>query len=361
MELKSTSPQKSENKAINRIIAYDSIASKLALLSDEQLSKLLSKAKPLGTSIGGTTSLLNICDRQVFIKKIRLTDIERQNRMSTKNIFELPTYLQYAMSGNIGSTGFGAWRELAAHVMTTSWVLANECSNFPLLYHWRELPRQEHKSLTSGELQDIELSVEFWGGSESVRKRFIACAEASTELVLFLEYFPETLRVWLQRYLSVGEKSTESSLYLIEKQLESVISFMNTKGLLHFDIHCGNIMIDDNELYVTDFGLAMSTDFELSETESSFFKEHHNYDQYYATTYFVRQIVKELFKSEDREALLQEFAVGKNIQALLPEISSFLIERAPIVLRMNEFFKKIKHESKSTSYPLLELERLRTS
>jgi hypothetical protein len=361
MELNSILAQGSVSHAAKRTTNHGSIASELALHSDERLSELLCKATPLGTSIGGTSALIEVCGSPIFVKKIRLTEIERrpENRMATRNLFELPVYLQYGMSGSIGSIGFGAWRELAAHVMTTSWVLSGECQNFPLLYHWRELPRPELKPLTSEEVQSIERSVEFWEGSDSVRKRLTACSEASSELVLFLEFFPENLRVWLQRHLS-DENAQETAYNLIESNLQSAISFMNSRGLLHFDVHCGNIMTDGKQLYITDFGLAMSTKFELSESESNFFKEHHNYDQCYAMTYLVRHMLNELFGTEKHKILLQDFADGRNARALSPHIFSMIAKQAPTALRMNEFFKKIKYESKLTPYPSLVAEHVST-
>ena len=72
---------------------------------------------------------------QVFVKKVPLTELERRSEhvMSTANLFGLPAFYQYPL----GSAGFGAWRELAAHVMTTNWVLAGGYQGFPLLFGWR--------------------------------------------------------------------------------------------------------------------------------------------------------------------------------------------------------------------------------
>ncbi len=56
----------------------------------------------------------------IFVKQIPLTDLEKQpeNFRSTANIFKLPLSYQYG----IGSAGFGAWRELATHIMTTKFL-----------------------------------------------------------------------------------------------------------------------------------------------------------------------------------------------------------------------------------------------
>ncbi len=78
---------------------YGAIATELALLSDQRLTKLLEEATPIGTSIGGTSSLLTISGTNIFVKKVRLTDIERrpENIMSTANLFDLPLYCQYGI------------------------------------------------------------------------------------------------------------------------------------------------------------------------------------------------------------------------------------------------------------------------
>lgn len=86
-------------KIKQRIATYNTIATKLALLSNKQLLELLEQGRTVGTSIGGTTVLLDIDGKHVFIKKIRLTDIERQpdNFMSTANMFGLPLYYHYGI------------------------------------------------------------------------------------------------------------------------------------------------------------------------------------------------------------------------------------------------------------------------
>jgi hypothetical protein len=63
-------------KTTERLMTYNAISTELALLSDRRLSDLLEKAVPLGTSICGVTSRLEIDGMSVFVKKIRLTDLD---------------------------------------------------------------------------------------------------------------------------------------------------------------------------------------------------------------------------------------------------------------------------------------------
>lgn len=123
---------------MQRIKLYGQISTSLACLSNEKLKQILADAKPMHEGIGGKSALISIDDTPVFVKKVPLTDLEQldQNFMSTANLFDLPLGYQYG----VGSAGFGAWRELATHIMTTNWVIAGECANFPIMYHWRILP-----------------------------------------------------------------------------------------------------------------------------------------------------------------------------------------------------------------------------
>src|SRR5262245_16706023 len=103
-----------------RLARYDAVATSLALLSDRRLAALVDGAPLVGSGIGGSAVSLEIDGTPVFAKRVPLTDLERRpdNVMSTANLFQLPTFYQYG----VGSAGFGAWRELAAHQMTTNWV-----------------------------------------------------------------------------------------------------------------------------------------------------------------------------------------------------------------------------------------------
>ncbi len=86
------------------------------------------------------------------MKKVPITDLELQaeNYMSTTNIFNLPMCCQYG----IGSAGFESWRELAAHIMTTNWVITGQCPNFPMMYHWRIVKDTDSKSISDEEQKD---------------------------------------------------------------------------------------------------------------------------------------------------------------------------------------------------------------
>lgn len=76
-----------------RVLRYGDVSTALALLSDHQLGQLVDAAQVIGSGVGGTSALLDIADASVFVKRIPLTDLERDpnNAISTANLFGLPT------------------------------------------------------------------------------------------------------------------------------------------------------------------------------------------------------------------------------------------------------------------------------
>ncbi len=430
----------------SRITTYHTIAPKLESLCNQDLLDLLEKSAAIHSGMGGTSVLLNIDGINIFVKKVPITDVEilPENFMSTKNIFELPPYYQYG----IGSAGFGAWRELSAHIMSTDWVLRKDCPNFPLMYHWRILPDSTLKTLPTsvegysirlmyqyptadslklikqGELgifcegdklyckvhnkekmqiiradstniqcidtgsfdkiiktmqeeqrqqpqekinsmaeaenmavlefaslhgyipEKLERLVEYWGGSSVIRARLEAREKASANLVLFLEYIPETLQQWLDRQFIKG-RITDSAITMVESDLKVITSFINNRGLLHFDADFKNILTDGHCLYLTDFGLAASSIFKLSETEIKFIEAHRNYDQRYIAAMWVNWIGTTIFGKKNIKAKLHEYIAGKG-EELVPLLATAIIIRdAQHWIAMNMFFKNLKNEIRS--------------
>lgn len=185
-----------------RLTAHSDVSTSLALCSDRALRELVDQAVPVGSGIGGKSVLLEVAGTPVFVKQVPLTDLERQpeNTRSTANLFALPAFCQYG----IGGPGFGTWRELAVHTMTTNWVLAGHYEGFPLRYHWRVLP-DSAPSLPE-ELADVERAVAYWGGGSEVRRR-IEALRHSASVTLFLEYIPQTLHEWLSVQVGAGDEA----------------------------------------------------------------------------------------------------------------------------------------------------------
>ena len=79
-----------------RLTAHSAVSTSLALRSDRALRELVDTAVPMGSGIGGKSALLEIAGTPVFVKRVPLTDPERQpgHARSTANLFELPIFCQ---------------------------------------------------------------------------------------------------------------------------------------------------------------------------------------------------------------------------------------------------------------------------
>jgi hypothetical protein len=237
-------------------------------------------------------------------KKIPLTNLEQlpQNFMSTANLFDLPLSYQYG----VGSAGFGGWRELATHIMTTNWVIAGECVNFPILYHFRILPRGLD-DINTNYWGGIEEYCQYWGDSSTIRKRVFDLNKTSAHITLFLEYVPQNLHDWLGCQIAKGGDIAERAVAFVDEHLKATNKHMNTHGLIHFDTHFENILTDGERLYLSDFGLALSSKFDLSTAEKEFLKQHQSYDEACAAVNLLHCIITSFFGKEHWEARLCEY------------------------------------------------------
>ena len=241
---------------------YFSTSSTIAAMADSDILALLDT--PGQSNWWGTKRTLEIGGSNVFVKTVPVTDLEFANAFSTRNQYDLPLYYNYG----VGSAGFGAFRELLTHTLTTNWVLEGSVATFPLLYAFRVLP-------FTGTREPLEADrrngyVKYWGGSESVGRYLDDRLSARHELVLFLEHVPHTLHEWLVQHPSACVKHLDD--------LRNTISFLRSHSTVHFDAHFTNVLTDGDRTYLTDFGLALSRRFDLAADEQRFLAKHDYYD-----------------------------------------------------------------------------------
>ncbi|GHH71707.1 hypothetical protein GCM10018793_07510 [Streptomyces sulfonofaciens] len=340
-----------------RLAGYGTVSTQLSLLSDHRLGEVVAAATPLGSGIGGRSAELDVGGARVFVKRIPLTDTELrpENARSTANIFELPMYYQYG----VGSAGFGAWRELAVHTMTTNWVLGDEYAGFPLMYHWRVLPDSPPEGFTD-EFGGLEGAVAHWEGSPAVRDRLEAIGRSSFSLVLFLEHVPQTLAGWLADHGRTGvpDGGDGSLLRWVEEALTGGAAFMSSRGLVHFDAHFANILTDGRQLYFADFGLALSSRFDLSADESDFLSDHLAYDHCYTASHLLRHHVLDGVRGDtEHEVFLHDWIAGRRPGGVPPEITAFIDRHARSAVVLDSFHRRLLTRSKQTPFPAAEIER----
>ncbi|MEU0947227.1 protein kinase family protein [Streptomyces canus] len=343
-----------------RLAAHGAVSTSLALCSDRRLRELVDAATPIGSGIGGQTVLLEVDGTLVFVKQIRLTDLERRPESvhSTANLCGLPVFCHYGV-GSIGGPGFGAWRELAAHTMTTNWVIAGDYEGFPLMYHWRVL-RDLGQPLPE-ELADVERAVAYWGRGAEVRSRIEGLQQSSASLMLFLEYIPQNLHDWLGVQMGAGEEVAERACAMVDNELKAGIAFMNARGLLHFDAHFENILTDGRRLFFADYGLAISSRFELTQDEADFFNQHRTYDQCYAVTHLVNWLAVALYgyQREEREAFVRTCAQGVYPGKIPAAVAAVLVRYAPVAEVMGDFYRQFQQESRAIPFPLEAIHQVR--
>ncbi len=341
-----------------RLAAYSSVSTSLALCSDRELRDLVDTAAPMGAAIGGTSALLEVDGTPVFVKRLPLTDLERQpeNIRSTANLFELPSFCHPGL-GVPGGPGWGAWRELAVHTMTTNWVLAQDHEGFPLMYHSRVLPHPGQ--VLPEELADVEKVVAYWEGAPQVRHRLEALRDSSASIALFLEYIPQNLHDWLGVQVKADDHTATQACTMVAKELEAGVSFMNARGLLHFDGHFQNILTDGKRLFFTDYGLAISAEFDLSKEEADFFADHQTYDRSYTFTHLVQWLVTALYgyERDERSAFIQACARGEPPTGIPPQVAAILTRHASLAAVMTDYYRKFRYESRQTPYPLQAIRR----
>ncbi|WP_437033114.1 protein kinase family protein [Streptomyces sp. enrichment culture] len=341
-----------------RVSAYATVGARLSLFSDRRLADAVAAAPGLGSGIGGRSAEMEVEGRRVFVKRVPLTDIElrREHLRSTANLFELPLFYQYGA----GSTGFGAWRELAAHLMTTGWVLNNEYPGFPLLYHWRVLPDRPPAAFAD-EFGGIEGAVAHWEGAPAVRRRLEAIGRSSFSLVLFLEYVPQTLADWLResRVAAQMDSGGPSFYPWVEEQLLRGTEFMSAHGLVHFDAHFDNLLTDGKQVYFADFGLASSREFELSAEEADFLADHLVYDRCYAPSHLLRHHLPDGVRGgSEHGAFLRAWVKGSRPDGVPSDIGAIIDRHAQHSIVLDDFHRRFLTQSKRTPFPAVEVRRV---
>ena len=248
----------------NRISKYEILYNKLKYMTTDQLIEIFNNGK-ISDGVG-KNSVTKINNIDVFIKKIPCTTLEYNNLLNTSNLYNLPCYYNYG----VGSVGINCFRELSTHIKTTRWVLDNKIKNFPIMYHYRII--KINNSTKNKEIIDkIDKMKIYWNNNENIKKYLIDREEASYEIMIILEYFPNVLYKWLEEKIE--------NIYLYEKQIYPILNFLYDNNIIHFDTHDANILIsNDNTLILTDFGLVLDLSFDLTYEEIKFFNKNTYYD-----------------------------------------------------------------------------------
>jgi hypothetical protein len=361
-----------QNSIEDRRNKYFQIGSQLTHLDNIQLMDLFDRSESNESSTGwGSSHVIDIGRTKVFVKRLPVTNLEYEHQFSTKNLYALPTFCNYGI-GPIASTGLGIFRELAAYIKTTQWILDGEIANFPLMYHYRIMPFFGQRATV--DLDRYKKIVESWGNNANVGNYALERSIANYELVMFIEYVPHVLETWLHENPNTLERSLN--------EIRTTIDFLRMKGIIHFDAHFRNILTDGDRIYLTDFGLVLDRNFALTEEERAFFDRSIFYD-YGEVLRNLRHLMRWSYDrcSEiDKRRILAKYAIEECSQP--HEIVSILLENIEqlhtdrdiqlddfyvasivkyrsIITLMHDFFAQMwGNHQKDTKLPHAELERL---
>ncbi len=261
---------------VARIRRHVEMQSLLSGLNDADLEQLISGSTTTHHNIFNTSATVTLNDAKITVKRINLANLEltRDNFTSTANIFELPLFLQYGGA----SPGFSAWRELSALTTATNWVLSGLCPHFQMMYYWRVLPKAAGGHDTNM-MSSIIKAIEFWGDAPGLITRYQENYASQAELVIFLEYLPFSLYDWLTLYHDNADIAHRLTFQELDSQLSLITNFLRTHGMLHFDANFKNILTDGQRLFLSNFYLASSKDFDLTASEINFYNRHEGYDE----------------------------------------------------------------------------------
>ena len=323
-----------DQRLAQRRRVHHALASRLAGMSDAALAALLTESDPSRASLFGNASeVIEVDGAKVFVKKIALTELERSaGEGATANLFDLPLFCRYEL-------GFGAWRELSACLRASDWALSGECVLFPLVHHWRVLPRRPTPGNAELEAR-LQRALDYWDRSEAIAARVEALWGATASLVLFLEYVPKMLLVWLaDRSSESTDAAMETAIQRFHDEWRRAAAFMNERGMLHFDLHRANLLTDGAQIYVADYGLALCADFDLAPAEREFFEAHRLYDRGYVDWAF-------------RDWL----RLAEPPLVMTPAIEARLESVAPVADVFARFINSLNTVSKETPFPTAEME-----
>jgi hypothetical protein len=298
-----------QNSLTDRKKRYFQLSSQIAKLDNTQLLALFNDQEPrMGWGINHT---IQMGESAVFVKRVPITDVEYHNLLSTKNLYDLPTYYNYG----IGSAGFNVFRELMAHLKTTHWVLDGAIDTFPLMYHYRVIPFSGWR--VHVDMAQHQKYVEYWGDNANIGNYVLGRTKANYELVLFLEYVPYVLATWLQNHHGQCQQPLAD--------LFRTVDFLREQGVVHFDAHFNNVLTDGDRAYLTDFGLVLDRSFSLTKKEEDFFTEHvfYDYGVIMSSLGAVASSLYDLCPEPDRLKIKEKYGITEDLKP--HEIRSMLL------------------------------------
>ena len=123
------------------------------------------------------------------------------------------------------------------------------------------------------------------------------------------------------------------------------------------DAHFWNVLADDETIYLSDFGLALSERFDLSTNETHFFEDHKKYDRCHFSANLFHGILTSYLGNTNWDQTLNNYLNNKLNVDMPNEVKILLSKHAAVAEEMRTFYREIQKD-KSSPYPTLKLDKL---
>ncbi|MDZ7886628.1 MAG: hypothetical protein U5N53_28695 [Mycobacterium sp.] len=332
-----------------RIADREMVTARLTSLTDREIRALLD-CVPARAGIGGAAQTVAIAGRPVFVKTIRLSDREVDaGPGDTRNLFNLPHWYHYGVGE--GSTGFNAWREVAAHEMADDWVTHGDNPSFPMFYHWRIVKDPAPYEIAE---QDITRAVTFWQDSPEIEHRLRALAASTMVAALFIEHVPITLSSWLPHQLATNTEGINAVVTKAAKHLFAAAAHLRSRGVVHFDAHLDNVLTTCDDVIVSDFGLLAAAGFQLDSDERNMLVTHTDHDVAYCAAALTNAILGEVVTFPDAQARndwVRVCARTGDTPGVPGSLVSMIRRLAPTATVANDFYWQLHEGNVGTPFP----------
>ena len=187
-----------------------------------------------------------------------------------------------------------------------------------------------------------------------------ALESATSVIALFVEHLPFGLRPWFTEQLAGDAPQAGAAVALVERELLGAVGHLRAHGMSHFDAHLDNVLTDGHRIYLTDFGLATSTRFQLDEAEREFFDVTRDHDLAHCAAALANTVAAtrlDLGGPLGRNEYVRHCAVSGKAAGLHGPLADVVVRYAGVATVVNDFYRQLHGGELTTVYPAAAIAR----
>lgn len=151
-----------------------------------------------------------------------------------------------------------------------------------------------------------------------------------------------------------GGHDAELAVELVNDRLYAIQKFLQNVGLVHFDLHFENILTDGQCVYLSDFGLALSSQFDLTINEKEFLDRHKNYDTCCIALNLLHSIITSRYGKENWIKKLKMHLTDTR-DSSSGYINAIILKYFRVAILMDNFLTALKKNDKTIRFPTEQL------